>query len=89
MTNALWFLLIGMLMLTRGMTATVLKKLPFTSAIIYLAVGILLGPMLLNLFYFDPLKQSALLEVMTEIAVLISLFSAGVKMPVPGKRSRS
>jgi NhaP-type Na+/H+ or K+/H+ antiporter len=85
MTNALWFLLIGMLMLTRGMTSTVLKKLPFTSAIIYLTVGILLGPMLLKLFYFDPLKQSALLELMTEIAVLISLFSAGVKMPVPVK----
>lgn len=83
MTNALWFLLIGLLMLTRGMTATMLRKVPFTSAIIYLAVGVLLGPMLLNLFYFDPLKQSALLELMTEIAVLISLFSAGVKMPMP------
>jgi NhaP-type Na+/H+ or K+/H+ antiporter len=83
MTNALWFLVIGLLMLTRGMTATVLRRVPFTSAIIYLAVGILLGPTLLNLFYFDPLKQSALLELMTEIAVLISLFSAGVKMPMP------
>src|SRR6478609_4826862 len=85
MTNALWFLLIGLLMLTRGMTATALKKLPFTPAIIYLVVGILLGPTLLKLFYFDPLKQSALLELLTEIAVLISLFSAGVKMPVPVK----
>jgi NhaP-type Na+/H+ or K+/H+ antiporter len=85
MTNALWFLLIGLLMLTRGMTSTALKKLPFTSAIIYLAAGVMLGPTMLGLFYFDPLKQSALLELMTEIAVLISLFSAGVKMPVPVK----
>ena len=83
MTNALWFLLVGLLMLTRGLTTTTLKKLPFTSAILYLAVGILLGPTLFNLFYFDPLKQSGLLEVLTEIAVLISLFSAGIKMPVP------
>ena len=83
MTNALWFLLVGLLMLTRGLTTTTLKKLPFTSAIVYLAVGILLGPTLFNLFYFDPLKQSGLLEVLTEIAVLISLFSAGIKMPVP------
>ena len=74
MTNALWFLLVGLLMLTRGMTSTVLKRLPFTSAIIYLVVGLLLGPTLLNVFYFDPLKQSGLLEVLTEIAVLISLF---------------
>ena len=83
MTNALWFLMVGVLMLTRGMTTTHLKRLPFTSAIVYLAAGILLGPTLLNVFYFDPLKQSGLLEVLTEIAVLISLFSAGIKMPVP------
>ena len=70
-------------MLTRGMTTTILKRLPFTSAIIYLVVGILLGPTLLGVFYFDPLKQSGLLEVLTEIAVLISLFSAGIKMPAP------
>lgn len=83
MTNAWWFLLIGFLMLTRGLTTTSLQKLPFTSAIVYLAIGFLLGPSVLNLFYFDPIKQSVLLEVLTEVAVLISLFSAGVKMPVP------
>ena len=60
-----------------------LKPLPVTPAIIYLAVGLLVGPTVLNLFHFNPLKQSALLEVLTEVAVLISLFSAGVKMPVP------
>jgi NhaP-type Na+/H+ or K+/H+ antiporter len=72
-------------MLTRGLTATALRQLPVTSAIIYLGVGILMGPTLLGFFYFDPQKQSALLELLTEIAVLISLFSAGVKMPVPVK----
>jgi NhaP-type Na+/H+ or K+/H+ antiporter len=83
MTNALWFLLIGLLMLTRGLTATPLKKVPFTPAIVYLGIGFLLGPSVLNLFYFDPIKQSELLEVLTEVAVLISLFSAGIKVPVP------
>lgn len=83
MTNAQWFLLVGGLLLARGLTATVLKRLPVTPAIIYLAVGLLVGPTVLNLFHFNPLKQSALLEVLTEVAVLISLFSAGIKMPVP------
>lgn len=83
MTNAHWFLLIGVLMLARGLTTTALQQSPFTSAIIYLGAGLLVGPTVLNFFYFDPLEQSALLEVLTEIAVLISLFSAGVKMPVP------
>ena len=83
LSNAGWFILIGGLLLGMGFIPTTLKRLPVTSAIIYLAVGILVGPMVLNLFHFNPLKESALLETLTEAAVLISLFSAGVKMPVP------
>jgi len=52
-------------------------------AIVYLTVGLLVGPTVLNVFHFNPLQESALLEVLTEVAVLISLFSAGVKMPAP------
>lgn len=66
-----------------GLTSSVLKRLPVTSAIIYLIVGVMVGPTMLNLFHFNPLKESALLELLTEVAVLISLFSAGVKMPAP------
>jgi NhaP-type Na+/H+ or K+/H+ antiporter len=83
-----WFLLVGLLMLARGLAATTISRSPFTSAIVYLGFGILLGPTCLNLFGFDPKVQSALLEVLTQIALLISLFSAGIKMPVPFKLSR-
>lgn len=83
LNNADWFLLVGALLLAMGLITPVIKRLPITSAIIYLGVGILVGPMALGLFHFNPLKQSALLEVLTEVAVLISLFAAGVKMPVP------
>ena len=83
MTNAQWFILVGGLLLAMGLTSSALKRLPVTSAIIYLAVGVLVGPTVLNLFHFNPIKESALLEVLTEVAVLISLFSAGIKMPVP------
>jgi len=81
MTSAQWFLLIGALLLVRGLTATLLQRSVVTSAIVYLGVGLLVGPSALNLFHFNPLKESALLEALTEVAVLISLFSAGVKMP--------
>ena len=82
-SNPQWFLLVGGLLIFMGLTASRLRLLPVTSAIIYLAAGLLLGPSLLDMFHFNPLKQSALLEVLTEIAVLISLYSAGVKMPAP------
>jgi len=83
MNNAQWFMMVGGLLLVMGLTYSVLNRSPVTSAIIYLAVGLLTGPSALNLFHFNPLKESALLEALTEVAVLISLFSAGVKMPTP------
>ena len=88
MTNAQWFMLVGGLMLIRGLTATLLKRSPVTAAIVYLAVGLLVGPSVLNLFHFNPLKESALLEALSEVAVLISLFSAGIKMPAPFSLTR-
>jgi len=82
-STSIWFLLVGGLLHFMALTTSRLKHLPVTSAIIYLAVGMLVGPTVLHVFHFNPLKQSALLEVLTEVAVLISLFSAGVKMPAP------
>ncbi|CAN7400697.1 cation:proton antiporter [Pseudoduganella sp. LjRoot289] len=83
MSTTLWFILIGCLMLARGLAATTLSRLPVTSAIVYLGVGLALGPAFLGIFAIDPYAQAPLLEVLAELAVLISLFSAGVKMPVP------
>ena len=83
MTTATWFLLLGALLLLVGFTASYIKNGPATSAIVYLLVGFVVGPMGFGLFHFNPLEESALLELLTEIAVLISLYCAGVKMPAP------
>ncbi len=88
MTTIYWYILIGFLMLARGLMATTISRSPFTSSIVYLGVGLILGPVVLGIFRFNPLEQAQLLETLTEIAVLISLFSAGVKMPVPITRKR-
>lgn len=88
MSTAGWFLLIGSLLLVMGLGGALLRRAPATSAIIYLGVGLLFGPTGLGLYHFNPLKESALLELLTEIAVLISLYSAGVKMPAPFNLAR-
>jgi len=82
-SNPQWFLLVGVLMLTMGLTSTKIQSLPFTTSIVYLMAGLLLGPTFLDVFQFHPFKESQLLELLTEVAVLISLFSVGVKMPYP------
>jgi NhaP-type Na+/H+ or K+/H+ antiporter len=84
----MWFFLVGVLLLSMGLLAPVIKRLPVTSAIIYLTVGLLFGPTGLGLYHFNPLQESALLEILTEAAVLISLYAAGVKMPIPMTLSR-
>ncbi|MBB3232806.1 cation:proton antiporter [Halomonas stenophila] len=83
MTAATWFILIGTLLLVVGFTFSYFKRVPATSAILYLMIGFIFGPMGFGLFHFNSLEESALLEFLTEIAVLISLYCAGVKMPAP------
>ncbi len=83
MTSAIGFLVVGALMLAMGLLAPEMRRLPLTTAIVYLAVGMVFGPTLLGLYHFNPLKESAVLEVLTEAAVLVSLFAAGVKLPAP------
>lgn len=70
-------------MLVRGLWGPFIAKLPFTSAMMYLLIGLLLGPLALGLFKFEPLNEAKVIEPIAEVAVLISLFSAGIKMPVP------
>jgi sodium/hydrogen antiporter len=66
-----------------GLHSSILRRLHLTPATIYLFIGIALGPSVFGAFHFNPLKQAHLLEVISEIAVLLSLFIAGMKMPVP------
>ncbi|MGZ8252571.1 MAG: cation:proton antiporter [Methylophilaceae bacterium] len=82
-SNPQWFLLVGLLMMTIGLTSTKMQSLPFTTSIVYLIAGLLLGPTFLGVMQFQPFKESHLLELLTEMAVLVSLFSVGVKMPFP------
>lgn len=88
MTTAVAFLLVGALLLTIGLTAGLVRRLPVTTAIVYLAAGMLFGPSVFDLFHFNPLEQAGLLQIATELAVILSLFTAGMKMPVPVTAAR-
>jgi NhaP-type Na+/H+ or K+/H+ antiporter len=82
-TNATWFIVIGAVLLFMALTASRIKSMPLSTAIIYLSIGMLLGPTFADQFHFNPLEQSAVLEVVTEVAVLISLFGTGLKLAAP------
>ena len=83
MSVPLWSLFIGILLITMVLAGTLLARLPTSSAMIYLAAGFALGPAGLAVITPDPTRYAPALEVAAEVAVLISLFSVGLRMGVP------
>ena len=78
-----WFLLSGVLLVFMALGGTMLRRLPITTAIIYLGVGMALGPVGAGALSISLPSGSVLLEHVTEIAVVISLFTVGLKLRVP------
>ena len=83
MLFAIWTLIIGALLISMALSGTLLKRLPLSTAMLYLAAGYGLGPTGLALMAPDPLTYTVLLERMAEVAVLISLFAVGLKLGLP------
>ncbi len=83
MSFAIWAIIIGALLTTMAISGSLLKRLPLSTAMLYLAAGVGIGPAGWALMTPHPLSHSAILERMTEIAVLVSLFSAGLKLGLP------
>lgn len=71
-------LLISLLLLLVTLGSGWISRLPLSYAIIYLGVGIILSPYVLNLIQLRP--DAEFLERLTEFVVLVSLFSCGLKM---------
>ncbi len=88
MSFAIWAVIIGALLTTMALSSTVLKRLPLSTAMLYLAAGSMLGPAGWALMSPDPIKYSVVLEKMAEVALLVSLFAAGLKLGVPLRDKR-
>jgi len=80
MDFAIWSVIVGLLLVVMALSASVLARLPLSTAMLYLMVGLAVSPLGLGLLWADAGKHSKLLETITEIVVLISLFSAGLKL---------
>lgn len=83
MSFAIWAIIIGALLTTMALSGSLLKRLPLSTAMLYLLAGVALGPVGWALMAPQPLLHSTVLEKMAEIAVLISLFAAGLKLGLP------
>lgn len=79
----LWSLIVGSLLVFMALMSTVLRRLPLTTSLLYLLVGAVLGPKVFGMIDIDPAAHSHPLERFTELVVVISLFTAGLKMRMP------
>lgn len=78
-----WFLLVGILLIAVALLGRFLDRLPVSLAMIYLLVGFVLGPAVSNALELHPMRHLELLGSITEIALLIALFTVGIKVRVP------
>ena len=61
-------------------TMPLLQRLPISAPTVYLAVGLALGPGALGLLSWDVVREAQLFERLTELTVLVSLFTVGLNM---------
>ncbi|MBC7602145.1 MAG: sodium:proton antiporter [Ramlibacter sp.] len=84
---AVWAVLVGLLLILMALSGTVLSRLPLSTAMLYLVVGLGVSPWGVNLMRVDIAYDTLLLERLTEVVVLVSLFTAGLKLS-PGLKDR-
>ncbi len=82
-SHILYLLVLGTLLLFVTLGSGWISRLPLSYAIIYLVTGIILSPYGFNLIQIRP--GAEFLERLTELVVIISLFSCGLKMNRPLK----
>lgn len=81
-------LLLGFLLVVVAAVASFVRRLPMTETMLYLVAGALLGPLGMGLYSLDALASAPFLERLAEGAVLISLFTTGLKLRLPLSDSR-
>lgn len=77
-----WYVVAGALLIGMALMTTHLNRVPLTSAVVYLLIGVGLGPWGLGVM------TPPFMEHVAEVAVLISLFTTGLKLRSPFRDAR-
>ncbi|WP_230414538.1 cation:proton antiporter [Collimonas silvisoli] len=81
--SIIWYLIVGVLLLSMGLMASLLDRLPVSPAMFYLPVGYILGPAASGLINVTPAEHAELLTALAKMALLLSLFTVGLKLRLP------
>ena len=78
-----WMAFIGALLLTMALSSAWIRRLPISTAAIYLGIGCSIGPWGFDLLRIDLSHGAPWLERLTEVAVILSLFIGGLRLRLP------
>lgn len=81
-----WCLTIGAVLVSMVLIGSIVERLPFTPAILYLAVGYAIGAGGVGLHGLNPITDSTLIRILSEVSVAVSLFAVGLKLRAPISR---
>lgn len=87
MSSELYYLLVGTILLLATLIRPTIRHRPVTSAIVYLLVGVALSPLVTGVLFIDALKDAVLLERVSELTVIVSLFICGMKLQTNWRNS--
>jgi sodium/hydrogen antiporter len=83
MHETAWFLIVGAIFVAMGVASSMLERLPCSTAMFYLAAGFALGPAGAGLLALSLPRDAAVLRLLTEVALLVSLFAIGLRLRLP------
>src|SRR5687768_6512490 len=75
-----WMAVVGGLLPLAALASAYLRRLPVSTAVLYMLLGIAFGPLGLGLLRVDVRESAPWLERLTELAVIVSLFVGGLKL---------
>ncbi|MDM0118002.1 cation:proton antiporter [Variovorax sp. J22R133] len=75
-------MLIGALLMLMALSGTLLKTLPISAAALYMGIGFVLGPSWLGWLQLSLAHDAQLVEAISEVAVLVSLFAVGLRLQI-------
>ena len=78
----------GALLIAKTLGNSFITRQPISAAMLYLVAGVAIGPLGWNLLKLDAFKNTLLLERLAEVALLISLFTVGMKFELKRKDIR-
>jgi NhaP-type Na+/H+ or K+/H+ antiporter len=83
MDAAAWYLATGLILIAMALTSSLLSRMPLSASMLCLVVGVVLGPYGVGMLRLDFARNAGLLERLTEVGVIVSLFTAGLQLRLP------